>query len=149
MTRLALLWCGAVAFASSACAPEHLLTPGSYSVTVLRTLRDDCGLAAAPEIAGPLELDPAEDIVRLRYALFQARLTGFYLEQSEAFSADGTVQNVTAPLAGQTCRIDMVRLHLEARTLSRDAFGGELSATLESEQAGCDCVLWAQYEARK
>ncbi|MBI3185895.1 MAG: hypothetical protein HYZ28_27485 [Myxococcales bacterium] len=151
---------GAVALAVTltagpGCGRSHLLSEGHYQLALDDSsgsggvVRDDCGLARHPDVLGGADLDVTGDRVRLDYSLFGITLVGYYLYGDDRFSVDGSAANVSATVSGRECLLDLVTVHLDAKTLDAEHFSGAVAVKLDSRSGpGCACELWMTYTAR-
>ncbi len=148
MVRLFLLL--PIALASSACFLEHTQAEGAYTFTIDRVLKDECGLASDPTVSRGASLQVAGEVVRLDYSYFNVQMVGAYLSGAERFYADGSAGNVDVQVKGQECLVDLVAIHLDATTQTRENFSGNLSVKLEPRVASrCACELWLTYSAHR
>ena len=130
-----------------ACGRDHVLQEGRYGLAVAGVIRDDCQLAADPEVTRSADLVLAGDTLSLDYSLFAMHLVGAYLKGVERFAVDGSAANVVTPVRSQQCLLDLVTTHLEAATRDPTHFDGNLAVKLEAQKEACQCELWVSYAA--
>ncbi|WP_347402606.1 hypothetical protein [Corallococcus macrosporus] len=121
---------------------------GEYEIIPLETLRDDCGLLE--QIRGNLQLSLqiSGRVVRADFGVQNMQLLGYFLEDGEAFTADGSVANVSTTVDGANeCLLDQVRVHVDASTRCATEFQGQLRLTYDARNnAACTCELWFRFD---
>ncbi|RYZ38618.1 MAG: hypothetical protein EOO71_23235 [Myxococcaceae bacterium] len=120
---------------------------GEYEMTPVEVLRDDCGLL--PQVVGnfQLALQISGRVVRADFGVQNMQLLGYFLEDGEAFTADGSVANVSTTINGQECLLDQIRVHLDATTQCSTQFNGQLRLAYDSNGVtSCTCELWVRFE---
>ena len=144
-----LVWWGLVLSALSlGCG--HVLEDGEYQLVEQRILKDDCGLAKESGLFATGRLLTTGDVVSFAYAFFDMQLVGFYLEATERWRADGNVENVSWTVNEKACRLDEIRMSLEATAKTKRRFVGTFSLTTHTPRAPeCVCEFWAGYEATR
>jgi hypothetical protein len=139
---------GLAALVLAACN-EHPQLDGRYALTLDQVIRDDCGMASNPELVESMHYLNTGELVRVDYSLYDIQLVGSFLADSERFSADGSSANVNTLVSGQQCLLDLVTVHLDAATVSPQAFSGALSVRLDARRPdSCVCELWVTYAAQ-
>jgi hypothetical protein len=132
---------------------SHEQLAGQYAFSTVQVLTDPCGLMPAAGLWGG-SLVKTGDYVRLTYELEQMWLVGYYRYDLEEFYLDGTATEVVvdAPAdAGVTsCKLDQLRVHLDAVTRSPDRFDGTLTVTYDvnpESPFACECRMSVIYQA--
>ncbi len=121
---------------------------GEYELRPTETLRDDCGLLEQFEGNLQLNLQISGRVVRADFGVENMQLIGYFLEDDEAFTADGSVANVSTTVDGTNeCLLDQVRVHLDATTLCSTEFSGQLRLAYDARNnPGCTCELWFRFD---
>ncbi|NMO20789.1 hypothetical protein HPC49_20570 [Pyxidicoccus fallax] len=132
----------------SGCLP-YAQEQGDYVLTPVEIYRDECGLAANREpFRGTLQVTGR--VVRLDFSLLDSELIGYFLDEGDDFSIDGSVVNASAEVNGQECLLDQVNIHLEGKTRCETQFDGTLRVRYDTQRPDeCVCELWLRYEAVK
>ncbi|MBZ4417045.1 hypothetical protein K8638_11160 [Myxococcus sp. RHST-1-4] len=134
----------------SGCLP-YAQEQGDYVFDPVEIYRDECGLAESnrEQLRGTLQITGR--VVRLDFDLLDSELIGYFLDEGEDFSIDGSVVNASTQVRGQECLLDQVNLHLEGTTQCETQFDGVLRVRYEAQQRpdACVCELWMRYEAVK
>ena len=137
----------------------HDQEEGCYALTPVRPsgiIRDDCQLLAdaAANLGARLVVSGNVVEVEFRFSspsqgeLLTVSMAGNFAYNQEAFSADGTAANVPLPIAGQTCQLQLVDVHLDATTQSPTTFSGLIRISTHTPQPEtCICQAWFQYQA--
>ncbi len=139
--------------AASACH-GHPQAEGPYRLTLGAVQRDDCGLAARPEVTERLSLRVDGEVVHAEYSLFGLAMAGEFQEgpllyPTERFYLDGSASNVDTPVGNTACLVDMASAHVDAATKNASAFSGNLVVRLDTRHPDeCNCQLWADLEGR-
>jgi hypothetical protein len=121
---------------------------GDYQLSAGDILRDTCGLAEEEGLFAIGHLRRRGEEVLFAYEFFDIQLAGFYLASKEVWRADGNVGNVFWHRGGKACKLEEIRMSIEARTQSSGRFEGVLLLSTHSESMPeCVCELWAGYEA--
>ena len=123
---------------------------GDYVLTPVEVFRDECGLAESnrDKFTGTLQITGR--VVSLDFGLLDSRLTGYFLENGDDFSIDGSVVNAVAEVNGEECLLDQINIHLEGKTQCETQFNGVLRVRYEAQRPDtCVCELWMRYEAVK
>ncbi|WP_233595540.1 MULTISPECIES: hypothetical protein [Corallococcus] len=140
-----------VAFALAApslvgCLP-YSQNEGDYELTPVELLRDDCNLLPQVIDEFRLGLQISGRVVRADFGVQNMQLLGYFLEDGEAFTADGSVANVSASANGQECLLGQIRVHLDATTQCSTQFNGQLRLVYDSDGVTqCSCELWVRFE---
>jgi hypothetical protein len=142
----------ALALAAAGCSGRsHAQEEGAYALAVDKLIRDDCQLATNPELLREAKLFANGNTVRIDYSLFDTKLVGSFLSDSEQFVVDGSQANLNARIAGKDCLLDLVTVHMDGeapRDGASNRFIGQLSVKLEKRPSSpCDCQLWMAYTA--
>lgn len=119
-------------------------------MTSTEVFRDDCHLLTTPESLWDGSLLMTGQVVRMDYELLDMQLIGSFLENSNAFTIDGTVANVETPANGQECLLDQVNVHMQAEPHdgSRTRLDGVVRVRYEARRPdACVCELWARFSA--
>jgi len=125
----------------------HDLEQGDYVFTELEVLADACGLLPASGLWDG-SMVRSGDYVRIDYQLLGLGVVGYYRYSLEEFYADGTAEEVTVPVAGGSCQVDQLALHLTAITRSPTQFEGALTVrTYAQANEACECELSVTYRA--
>ncbi|NOK22998.1 hypothetical protein HMI50_38945 [Corallococcus carmarthensis] len=121
---------------------------GEYELLPTETLRDDCGLLEKFQGNLQLNLQISGRVVRADFGVQNMQLLGYFLEDGEAFTADGSVANVSTTVDGDNeCLLDQVRVHLDATTQCSTRFRGQLRLTYDANtDAACICELWFRFD---
>lgn len=121
---------------------------GVYELIPTETLRDDCGLLAQVQGSLQLNLQISGRVVRADFGVQNMQLLGYVLEDGEAFTADGSVANVSTSVDGTNeCLLEQVRVHMDATTLCSTQFRGQLRlAYVGNNNAGCTCEMWIRFD---
>ncbi|WP_369414486.1 hypothetical protein [Corallococcus soli] len=146
LRRLCLAALALTAPSLAGCLP-YSQNQGEYTLTPVEVLRDECNLL--PEVVGAfqLSLQISGRVVRADFGVQDMQLLGYFLEDGEAFTADGSVANVSTTTTGEECLLDQVRLHLDATTQCPTQFNGQLRLAYDSNGvARCNCELWVRFE---
>jgi len=126
----------------------HKLEDGDYQLLRQEIFKDDCGLADIPGIFTVGHLRTTGDLVFFGYDFFEMQLAGFYLSATERWRADGNIGNVTWNVNGKVCRLNEIRMSVEAKARTKERFEGTLSISTHTEKPlECICELWAGFEA--
>ncbi|NBD08533.1 hypothetical protein FOF48_05725 [Corallococcus sp. Z5C101001] len=141
--------CVAVLAASAlltGCLP-YSQNEGEYELIPTETLRDDCGLLARIRGELQLNLQISGRVVRADFGVENMQLLGFFLEEGQAFTADGSVANVSTTTEDKECLLDQVRVHLDATTVCSTQFSGQLRLTYDANNdTNCTCELWLRFD---
>lgn len=128
----------------------HVLEDGSYALTATEVFRDECGLVASPEALWDATLRIDGEHVRMKLDLFEIELRGVYREMSEGFYVDGTAANMVTQVRGETCRLDLATVHLDASTEASQVFNGTMRVQYWAHAAeACECEAWLSFRAEK
>ncbi|MBJ6763222.1 hypothetical protein JGU66_20840 [Myxococcaceae bacterium JPH2] len=142
---LALLVCSALT--QTACLP-FAQREGEYNITPTEVLRDDCELLRETQADLHLALQITGRVVRIDFGVQNMQLIGFFLEEGESFTADGSVANVSTNTNGLECLLDDVSVHMEGTTQCATQFDGVLRVIYQSNRLErCSCELWIRYQA--
>ena len=126
----------------------HKLEDGDYQLVRQHILKDDCGLAEEPGLFAVGHLRTTGELVFWGYDFFEIQLVGFYLSDTERWRADGNVANISWEMGGTACKLDEIRMSMEATVKTRRSFEGVFSISTHTAKAPeCVCELWAGYEA--
>ena len=136
----------------------HQQEEGCYALTVRPEgiIRDECQLLAdaAANLGARLVISGNVVEVDFRFStpsqgeLLTVSMAGQFAYNEEAFSADGTATNIPLPIAGQTCQLQLVNVHLDATTQSATTFSGQIRiSTYTPRPETCVCQAWFQYQA--
>lgn len=120
---------------------------GEYELIPTETLRDDCGLLEQFQGNLQLNIQISGRVVRADFGVLDMQLIGYFLEDGEAFTADGSVANVSTTVDGTNeCLLDQVRVHLDATTECSTVFAGQLRLAYDANNnAACTCELWTRF----
>lgn len=129
-----------------ACKGNYDQNAGPYALTATEVLRDECGLLPSAEGLWDAELSLAGETVRLRYALEDIQLVGYWLADGRGFTADGSAANVRAVVNGQEVLLDLVSVHLEGERVCATEFDGIVRVRYEARRSIL-CELWTRYRA--
>lgn len=132
---------------TSACGRVHPLTDGDYLFSVTRVIRDDCELAAQPELLGTGTLVTTGHQVSLTLARPEAQLVGTYRSDLEEMVLDGTIANPQAVVRGRECLLNVISLHLDTVTLDPKNFKGTMAITYDGQPDECVCKFWFDFTA--
>lgn len=133
----------------SACR-DHVLDDGAYAFTLGEVLRDDCALAAGPQLVTGGTLRSEGNLVAFTLAQPDLRLVGTYLSGVEKMTLDGSISNYSAVLRGRECLLDTVSFHLDTTTLSDTRFEGAMAISYEARQPDeCGCRYWFKLTGQK
>ena len=134
----------------------HPQDEGAYRLTLGTVVRDECGLAARDDLVKAFTLTIAGERLYADYSLFDLQLVGAFrdsplFEPSEQFTMDGSAANVTSPVNGQDCLLDLVTAHLEATTGRNPVtFAGALRVKLDTRRPeACVCEFMANIDAQR
>ena len=121
---------------------------GVYELIPTETLRDDCNLLEKVQGNLQLSLQISGRVVRADFGVQNMQLDGYFLEDGEAFTADGSVTNVSTTVDGATeCLLDQVRVHLDATTRCDTEFQGQLRLAYDANNnTACTCELWLRFD---
>jgi hypothetical protein len=134
---------------SSACR-VHPLNDGDYAFTVGRVIRDDCNLAAQPNLIGKGTLATQGNQVNLSLTSPTAELVGTYRSNVEQMVLDGTIANFQTVVRSQECLVDVVSLHLDTETVDATHFKGAMSVEYDARTPDtCVCKFWFDFTAAK
>jgi hypothetical protein len=129
---------------------QHTLQDGAYDVRLVETLRDDCQLAAQPEVFARATLVTAGHLVRFNSEYLDAELAGTYRYGLEQMTLDATLANVRTRLRSQDCQVDSVTIALDSVTQSPTRFTGQWSYQFASKaNDACSCRFFFRYEATR
>ncbi|MBN9683879.1 hypothetical protein JYJ93_15655 [Corallococcus sp. NCSPR001] len=136
-----------VASTLAGCLP-YSQNEGVYELIPTETLRDDCDLLEKFQGNLQLNLQIAGRVVRADFGVQNMQLLGYVLEDGEAFTADGSVANVSTTVDGTNeCLLDQVRVHLDATTECATQFSGQLRLAYDANNnTGCTCELWIRFD---
>lgn len=136
-----------LASALTGCLP-YSQNEGEYELVPTETLRDDCDLLERFEGNLQLSLQISGRVVRADFGVQNMQLLGYFLEDGEAFTADGSVANVSTTVDGANeCLLDQVRVHLDATTQCSTEFSGQLRLAYDANNnPGCTCELWFRFD---
>jgi len=140
---------------------SHAQQEGCYVLTPVRpsgVIRDECQLLAnvAANLSADFSVRGNVVAVKFRFAtpaegaLLDVSMAGQFSFDEEAFSADGTASNILLPIAGQTCQLQLVDVHLDATTNPQDdaRFSGIIRiSTSTPRPETCICQAWFEYQA--
>ena len=127
---------------------NHNQHEGPYAFTAQQITLDDCGLQQGSALwSGDMLI--SGDLIRIQMddRLYGMVAAGFFLDQVERFTLDGTATGVTAQVAGTNCQVDLVQAHLEATTDSATAFHGMGEVDFRTDQINCACHLSVSFTA--
>ncbi len=128
----------------------HDLEDGPYQFTLTQVLRDDCGLAAHPEVASTGTLRTTGNVVALEYGYLDLKLVGTYLTRAEAMTMDGAAVNVSTQVRGHDCLLDAVSMHLDTTTVDATTFTGAMKLVFDARTPdACVCQAWFRYSAQR
>jgi hypothetical protein len=121
---------------------------GEYELIPTETLRDDCDLLDQFQGKLQLNLQIAGRVVRADFGVQNMQLEGYVLEDGEAFTADGSVANVSTTVDGTNeCLLDQVRVHLDATPVCATQFQGQMRLAYEANNiTDCTCELWFRFD---
>lgn len=146
LRRLCLVAFALAAPSLAGCLP-YSQNEGDYELTPTEVLRDDCNLLAEVQGNFQLGLQISGRVVRADFGVQNMQLLGYFLEDGDAFTADGSVANVSITTRGEECLLDQVRVHLDATTQCVTQFDGQLRLVYASNGvARCNCELWVRFE---
>jgi hypothetical protein len=145
-----------------ACAGrDHPQLEGCYALVPVRpagVIRDECQLLAnvASNLSGELVVRGNVVSLKFRFAtpgqgtLLDVSMAGQFNYAQQTFSADGTAANILLPIAGLTCQLQLVDVHLDATTNPSDdqRFSGVIRiSTSTPRPEACICQAWFEYQA--
>jgi hypothetical protein len=151
-----------LALSLAACGGRtHLQDEGCYALVPVRPsgiIRDECQLLAdaAANLGGRLSVFGNVVGLDFRFSspsqggLLDVSMAGAFNYSEDSFSADGTAANVLLPIGGQACQLQLVNVHLDATTTTRDPsrFNGEIRiVTSTPRPETCVCQAWFEYQA--
>jgi hypothetical protein len=147
LTLRRLSFTALVASTLAGCLP-YSQNEGEYELIPTEVLRDDCALLDKIQGNLQLSLQISGRVVRADFGVQNMQLIGYFLEQGEAFTADGSVANVSTTVDGtRECLLDQVRVHLDANTRCSTEFNGQLRLTYDANNnADCTCELWLRFD---
>nr|WP_171413573.1 hypothetical protein [Corallococcus exercitus] len=121
---------------------------GEYELIPTETLRDDCGLLETFQGNLHLNLQISGRVVRADFGVQNMQLLGYFLEEGEGFTADGSVANVSTTVDGDNeCLLDQVQVHLDATTRCATEFSGQLRLAYDANNnTACTCELWFRFD---
>jgi len=123
---------------------------GRYAFTRTEVSRDSCGLLEAPEALWDGVFIHSNDAAWIDYDLFDTRLSGTFLEASEAFRVAGSAANVEGTVRGDRCHFDLVNVQISGTPESGTAFVGEMTVDfLAYRRPDCNCEVSTRYRAVK
>ncbi len=139
----------------------HDQEEGCYALTPVRPsgiIRDECQLLADAAANLGARLTLSGNVVELDFRfstpsqgeLLDVSMAGQFAYGEEAFSADGTAANILLPIAGQSCQLQLVDVHLDATTDTFDPsrFTGVIRITTSTPRPEtCICQAWFEYQA--
>ena len=136
---------------------------GCYALTPVRPsgiLRDECQLLA--DAAGTLGARMTQSgyilDVRFRFSspdqgpVVDVAMAGRFDYGRDTFSVDGSAENIVLPIAGQSCQLQVVDVHLEGRTDpgAPTQFSGLIRVTTSTlRPEACICQAWFEYQANR
>jgi hypothetical protein len=128
----------------------HELEDGSYRLALTQVLRDECGLAQAPDTIGAGVLSTTGNLVGFDYAFLSLKLQGTYLSGVEQLTLDGAAVNIDTLVSGQECLVDQVAMHLDGTAKDATHFSGKAAITYDTRQPDrCVCKFWFLYDATR
>jgi hypothetical protein len=145
-----------------ACAGRsHAQQEGCYALVPVRpsgVIRDECQLLANAAANLSAQFLIRGNVVSLKFrfanpgegALLDVSMAGQFSFSEESFSADGTATNILLPIAGQTCQLQLVDVHLDGATNPDDdqRFSGLIRiSTSTPRPETCICQAWFEYQA--
>lgn len=148
-----VLGCSLALVPGLGCTRAYLQNEGSYELTAVDVLRDDCSLLSSPESLWDGSLVIWGDVIRMNVNWMDMTLIGRFLdggpEDNDAFELDGTVSSAAVSVKSRACIVDQVAMHLEATTQCATEFDGVLRVRYEPqlEDTSCACELWVNYRA--
>ncbi len=131
------------------CLPR-VQEPGDYVFEPVEVLRDDCGLLETNrgQLYGTLQISGR--VVRLDFGFLDSHLVGYFLEDGDHFSIDGSVVKAAAEVNGQECLLDQINIHIDGTTQCETQFNGVLRVRYDTRRPDeCVCEMWLRYEAVK
>jgi hypothetical protein len=129
---------------------QHVVQDGAYDLRLVEALRDDCQLAAQPEVFARGTLLTAGHVVRFSSEYLGAELAGTYRYGLEEMTMDANLANVRTRLRGQDCQVDTVSIALDSVTQSPVRFTGQLNYQFTSKSNdACSCRFFFRYEATR
>lgn len=140
----------------------HAQQEGCYAIVPVRpsgVIRDECQLLAnaASNLSGEFVVRGNVVSLKFRFAtpgegiLLDVSMAGQFSFSEETFSADGTAANILLPIAGETCQLQLVDVHLDGTTDPADDahFSGLIRiSTSTPRPEACICQAWFEYQAR-